>query len=240
MWHPVLVADSQSAGGFLDIPLGQAFGQLTQETMLKRGIEIESHIVLLFKVSATPSDPRIKAFGLNPETIIVRQLFGPSPPEWATFVGRKVWTLGAMDSFVGPGNLGVEDGALVGQRLYALAGDISKEAFRNAKDDHGIASFAMAQFCLTVNCENGGHETIPAPAALNKKRGGRGQVPMYSYRVLTIPGDRGAHAGPAIGRLHLGRGHLRRLQSGKVTWVRHCTVGNPDRGVAEKQYSVKA
>lgn len=43
----------------------------------------------------------------------------------------------------------------------------------------------------------------------------------------------GTHASP---RLHMRRGHWRTLQSGKKVFVREAIVGDPDRGVVEKDY----
>lgn len=106
-----------------------------------------------------------------------------------------------------------------------------------------IGMDAVIEFCLTVNCENVQQMVIPASEALNKRRVERGNEPFDSYRVLTIPGasvekksqSTGFHSSP---RLHLRRGHLRRLSSGKVTWVRHTLVGEVGQGVAEKIYKV--
>lgn len=103
----------------------------------------------------------------------------------------------------------------------------------------------LLEFCCTVNCDNVKPERIPAPEKLNKKRIANGREPFDSCYILTIPsspGDthealHGTHASP---RLHLRRGHLRRLPSGKVIWVRHCMVGNPDKGVVEKIYRVSS
>lgn len=97
-------------------------------------------------------------------------------------------------------------------------------------------------FCSLVNCANIGTDIVPAPLALNKKRALKQKEPFYSYRVLTIgPGKKGEglsfsghHASP---RMHLRRGHIRHLED-KSVWVRHCIVGNPDKGVVEKAYAV--
>lgn len=115
-----------------------------------------------------------------------------------------------------------------------------EESFRN----FSVGMDALIEFCLTVNCENVQQFILPPPAALNKRRAERGHEPFDSYRVLTIPGsDASGEAGSGTGtlaspRLHLRRGHLRRLASGKVTWVRHTIVGDVNRGVVDKTYSV--
>lgn len=102
---------------------------------------------------------------------------------------------------------------------------------------------ALLEFTVTVNCENVEQSTLEPSKVLNQKRKSKFKEPFYSYKVLTIPGSGesdslkgGSHSGP---RLHLRRGHLRRLNSGKVTWVRHTIVGTPEQGVVEKTYQVQ-
>jgi hypothetical protein len=95
-------------------------------------------------------------------------------------------------------------------------------------------------------CSNVSTDTITAPVKLNRKRAASGKIPFFDYRVLTIhagarperghPGD-GTHASP---RLHLRRGHIRRLASGKTTFVRPHFVGDPERGEIAKDYRVTA
>ena len=113
------------------------------------------------------------------------------------------------------------------------------EANHNLK----VGMDVILEFCLTVNCENVEQVSLPAPKLLNRKRLEKGRESFYSYRILAIPGHNtqgttgaGSHASP---RLHLRRGHLRRLATGKVTWVRHTMVGSVDKGVVEKTYAVR-
>jgi hypothetical protein len=102
---------------------------------------------------------------------------------------------------------------------------------------------AIVEFCVTVNCENVAQERIDPTNVLNQKRLSKGKTPFFSYRHLRIPSPKfagdahgGTHATP---RLHLRRGHLRRLSNGKVTWVRHAMVGSAELGVAAKDYLVR-
>ena len=109
--------------------------------------------------------------------------------------------------------------------------------------DMKAALDALIEFCLTVNCENVEQSVLHPSEALNKRREERGGEPFDSYRLLTIPGLSageggglgGSHGSP---KLHLRRGHLRRLATGRVTWVRHTLVGDAKKGVAEKTYKV--
>ena len=80
---------------------------------------------------------------------------------------------------------------------------------------------------------------------LNKARAKKGHLPLYDYHVLAIKTEHqtsrtdntlgGNHASP---RFHWRRGHIRKLPSGKNTWVRSCAVGQTDMGIIEKDYVV--
>jgi hypothetical protein len=78
-----------------------------------------------------------------------------------------------------------------------------------------------------------------------KKYRGKRRVLDYEYYELVLkpeapepaPYQGGTHASP---RLHERRGHWRHLRSGKRVWVRNCLVGDPNRGVIEKDYRVVA
>lgn len=102
---------------------------------------------------------------------------------------------------------------------------------------------ALVEFCLTVNCENVLQEKIEPSRVLNQSRARKGKTPFYSYHFLTIPSpateSKASSAGHSSPRVHLRRGHLRRLSGGRVTWVRNTIVGNPDLGVVEKTYLVR-
>lgn len=103
----------------------------------------------------------------------------------------------------------------------------------------------VAQFLLAANCGNVAPVKIHEPSAKQMKAAeARGNLPFNSYWALDCSFDQdedptrsmgGSHATP---RLHVRRGHIRHLPSGKLTWVRQCLVGNPDRGVVEKHYEI--
>jgi hypothetical protein len=102
--------------------------------------------------------------------------------------------------------------------------------------DSGDEVLATMAFAALTSCANVSFETLPASAALNKKRAGKGRQPLFDVRVLMV-GDSGAlrgggrhtqvqatgtHASP---RTHLRRGHVRRLED-KTVWVNAALV-NP-------------
>lgn len=76
-----------------------------------------------------------------------------------------------------------------------------------------------------------------------EKRGAGGFV----YHILRLP----AHARPSADgsgsgngthespRLHVRRAHIRKLQTGTLTFVRQCLVGDPSKGIADKHYEVQ-
>lgn len=103
----------------------------------------------------------------------------------------------------------------------------------------------LLEFCLTVNCENIKTEVLAPPDKLAKKRIKNNREPFYSYHVLLIPGGgegdgNSSQSGRDGPRVHWRRGHLRRLQSGSVIWVRHTLVGSAENGLVDKSYAVRS
>jgi hypothetical protein len=128
--------------------------------------------------------------------------------------------------------------------LTAYGGDIDKVYAQIILDSHDEAQMVV-QACSIINCANVTTAEISAPAALNKKRQENGKQPFFSYKVLQLSDERreagksgvgGVHASP---RMHLRRGHLRRLES-KVVWVRPSMVkAGANTGVVLKDYAVR-
>lgn len=104
----------------------------------------------------------------------------------------------------------------------------------------------VMQACNVINCANVTTADVHASPALNKKRLQNGKQPFFSYKVLQLSEERRGDSGTATGnnhnspRMHLRRGHLRRLES-KVVWVRPAVInaGSND-GVVVKDYAVVA
>jgi hypothetical protein len=104
--------------------------------------------------------------------------------------------------------------------------------------------FMAIQACSALNCANVETGDVPPVAALNAKRAASGKVPFFTYKVLQLaPGGHvaatagdGTHASP---RMHLRRGHLRRLPN-KTIWVRAAMVNSGSvGGVVIKDYAVR-
>lgn len=130
------------------------------------------------------------------------------------------------------------------QTLSNYGGDIEKVYAQIILDSRDEVQ-AVVQACSVINCANVTTEEISAPAALNKKRMKKGQQPFFTYKILQLTdeqhvthkrGSGGTHASP---RMHLRRGHLRRLKS-KVVWVRPVMVNTgSNNGVVHKDYAVQ-
>lgn len=81
-------------------------------------------------------------------------------------------------------------------------------------------------------------EDVEVPPQLAKAREKRGKVPLFSYQIVRLAGNRsrndlgGTHASPA---LHWRRGHFRRIGA-KLVPVAPCLVGSAENGIVEKSY----
>jgi hypothetical protein len=121
---------------------------------------------------------------------------------------------------------------------------------KDAESDRAIRELAdeisvVAHFALLCNCDNVRpvKAFTPSPALVKRARE-RGKLPPDEYYVLDcFTGEHREH-GEAIGgshaspRFHVRRGHIRRLPNGRLTWVKHCTVGDAALGRIVKDYRV--
>lgn len=128
---------------------------------------------------------------------------------------------------------------------YAVSTYGSKEkAYAQIILDSHDETMVLIQACSVINCANVTTAEVAAPLALNKKRREKGKQPFFSYKVLQITEDRknsgqsgakGQHSSP---RMHLRRGHLRRLEN-KTVWVRPAMINAESKnGVVLKDYAV--
>ena len=101
----------------------------------------------------------------------------------------------------------------------------------------------LIQACAVLNCANVTTEDLTPSASLNRKRKVNGKQPFFSYKVLQLSDERHRVGEPAGGhhvspRMHLRRGHLRRLEK-KTVWVRPAMVNAAStRGVVAKDYQI--
>jgi len=102
----------------------------------------------------------------------------------------------------------------------------------------------MIAFCLAINCSNVTAAPVAPSKKLNSKRMLAGKEPFDTCHVLTVSGKRigsevggGTHSSP---RMHLRRGHIRRLSSGKTIWINNTIVGRSDLGKVRKSYAMSS
>jgi len=95
--------------------------------------------------------------------------------------------------------------------------------------------------CRMMNCSN--VELVNnIPSKLKQSRIKKGKSPLFEFKTLHIKQNtkkniqqgNGTHKSP---RVHLRRGHIRRLPTGTTTWVQPCMVGSAD-GIVHKDYTV--
>ena len=106
---------------------------------------------------------------------------------------------------------------------------------------------SLWQFCLTINCSNVKAVDLPPASALNKKRIKNGKLPFFTYKVLQLPEPSASGKGSGVQlegqrnspRMHLRRGHPRRLPTGKMTYVRAAIISATSEGQVDKSYVVR-
>lgn len=125
--------------------------------------------------------------------------------------------------YVGAATLGVE------RTMDMMSADLADE----------IAAYM--DLCWALACKNVSTRSSPAPEKLNRQRLKAGKPPLFGFHVLELAGDTlvGADGEGAADRnaprAHLRRGHIRRLNPERVTWVNQTMVRG--RGFVDKVYA---
>lgn len=174
-----------------------------------------------------PYEQEVKSASAMVVVDSVRQKLGLTPKQIERRKGLGVVYVG-----LGPDLLEQIDSEYPGKSLAFV-----EEEMANAQYEH----FAFMQLCLVLGCANVSAERQPAAAKLNKARVRSGKRAFFDYHVLTIPGTSGGKGDGASGRTvrtHLRRGHIRRLQSGKIVWVNAALVKGRAKGFVSKSYDV--
>lgn len=137
-----------------------------------------------------------------------------------------------------------EDGARMGISDFDLSNPRGPSEMTEDEKRLGAQYFGMACAIEVFSCTNVVAVDHPPPKFINAKRIKKGKVPFFSYKTLHITGEAsesgesagGTHASP---RLHLRRGHIRKLADGRRVWVRHCLVGDKSKGFVAHDYKVR-
>ena len=119
-----------------------------------------------------------------------------------------------------------------------------EQAFAHIIQNSLDEAMMLIQACSVLNCANVGTADLTASAALNKKRIAKNLQPFFDYKILEVTNERSPRSNAGNGmdhaspKMHLRRGHLRRLD-GKAIWVRPAVVNpNSGRGAVHKDYAV--
>ena len=121
-----------------------------------------------------------------------------------------------------------------------------REAFRLTEEHYTVGLCIYAAASLEVfSCSNVEQVEHKPPKQINESRLRKGKVPFFSWKTLHISGvseqgeakTEGGHNSP---RLHFRRGHIRRLNNGRRTWVRSCLVGDKQAGFSGHDYEVRS
>lgn len=102
-----------------------------------------------------------------------------------------------------------------------------------------------ADFITLLSCANVSIKDAPVSKTRLQMERTRAKRPFLAYKILELPESgsersdepKGTHASP---RFHVRRGHIRRLATGRNTWVRSCTVGSVEDGVLLKDYRLNS
>jgi hypothetical protein len=180
--------------------------------------------------------------------IIVVSMFENAPDEWTFAPCAALLKPDEIKIDEATGNFDFVPLPLIKELLVRpIGGRTYSEA--DAVVDLSDEVIAAVEFMITVNCENVTKERISAPDKLNKKREAKQKAPFFSYWILNIFKEAYARRAPQGGthgspRFHFRRRHLRRYRNddGSIKFTRiidRMAVGNPTRGVVEKDYSLE-
>lgn len=95
-----------------------------------------------------------------------------------------------------------------------------------------------------MNCSNVIAVDSSPSTHINNKQAKKSKSPLFTYKTLHINTKEsvnqkkhggGTHASP---RVHLRRGHVRKLANGATIWVQPCVVGDKSKGAVHKDYAV--
>lgn len=131
-----------------------------------------------------------------------------------------------------------------GDGTQNLLGDTFGEMASRQREAVGKSVAVAWSVFAVMACSNVRPMEHQPAEALNRKRQKAGKMPLVTYKTLEIiaPSGRtesvasgGTHASP---RVHLRRGHIRRLSDGRTVWVQACVVGQK-HGMVVKDYRVR-
>jgi len=119
-------------------------------------------------------------------------------------------------------------------------GDLSLESLVESQ----VLSFY--KLLNVLNCSNVELIDNEVRKKVNNRRKKKGKLPFFEYKTLHIQTSKKENKNKSglsgtdrrSPRVHLRRGHIRHLQSGKTTWVQPCIIGSEENGVIDKDYHI--
>lgn len=161
------------------------------------------------------------------------------------------WLMEIASLLVSPRSMQWDPGinrTVFASRIYFPSGCTppTDEMYSAAQQDAAGAAWTVLSLCIVLATSNldSVFDSESPPAALNKARKKRGKRPLPPYRCLRIDFHAPSKAAMVESgdrtkpRTHLRRGHIRRLPTGRMTWVRPCLVAVENKGVIEKDYAL--
>ena len=138
-----------------------------------------------------------------------------------------------------------QSGELVGIELIDEYGNLRTD-FTDDEKWWVLLAQSMCRIFPVLSCSNIFFLDKPPPKLINKKRKTKGKCQIHSYKILNIslPNDAikknttASVEKRASPRLHLRRGHVRKLPSGERVWIQSCIVGDASGGTVDKDYVV--
>lgn len=135
--------------------------------------------------------------------------------------------------------------------MAALTHEERQEVFTTTGYAINVAYATM----LLMSCKNVTTQDIVAPEKQQKARAKKGQLPIYTYKVLSVTCPSNAKrtkegkdtANPGAQRLHVCRGHFKEYTAdapllGKAVgryWWQPMVRGHVKNGIVDKDYNIK-
>lgn len=154
------------------------------------------------------------------------------------------WGQEDVEFFIGPDGKTIIATRISSGDVLTRGGDTDIADMTEAERWTILHFIKVAASIEVFSCSNVATVEHRTPKLINDKRKKKGKPLFFSYRTLQVTGDsaakettgKGTHASP---RLHLRRGHIRRLPDGRRVWVTSCLVGDKTKGFAAHDYKVR-
>jgi hypothetical protein len=135
------------------------------------------------------------------------------------------------------------------QRAMSISPRGEDQVLADFQRDISLEAGVVLEFIEAFSCSNIQASTLTAgiDPKVSKRREADGKLPMFETKVLTLDvpgrvsgGTSGAGgSGRASPRMHMRRGHIRRLDDGRRIWVNNAVIGSQSHGQIQKSYAIQ-